>query len=829
MIDPKKHKIDERSDLRRRAEKIAREKEVEHLKSFSPEETQRMLHELRVHQLELEMQNDAFRDKQVELSEAKERYFDLYNMAPVGYCTLSEKGLIIEANFTVATLLGEARRDLVNQPITRFILKEDQDIYYLHCKQLFETGAPQACELRIMKKAGTSFWAHLAATIAKDAVGSPISRIVLSDITERKRAEESLQKVCAQLTATLDALPDLLFEVDRDGRIYDFRAPLPDLLYVAPEMFLGKTMREVLPEEAGRIVTRAIDEAMTSGHHRGATYSLPVKDKLCWFELSIAVKKDPQQSEAHFILLARDITERKRAEEALRISESRYHELVDFAVDGILVVSPDGAIIEVNEYMCKLAGRPKEGLLGKHIGMLFSPESLNKSPFLFDLLQNGKTAVSERTIIRPDSSAVVIEMRTKMMPNGSYQSIYRDITERKLAEAEREALESQNLQLKKSESLGRMSGAIGHHFNNQLHVVIGYLEMVIGEMTPGDPRIEKLTIAMQAARKASDVSILLITYLGQKAVKLESVDLSELCRISLPILRAGKPECVVLETDLTVPGPVINVDVKQIQQLLSNLVINAWEAIVDGRGIVRLSIRTVTSADIPALHRFPVDWRSRGQQYACLEVADSGSGIKEEDIDKLFDPFFSTKFIGRGLGLPVVLGIAKSHDAVVTAENRIGGGVVFSVFFPLSVKIATQAKNVAKAPKVLPGSTVLLVEDEEEVRKMTTVMLKNLGFTVLQAKDGLEAVDVFEQHKDEISCLLCDLTMPHMDGWETIAVIRSVRHDLPVVLASGYDEDSVMMGEHTEQPDFFLNKPYTLKKLGDTVCKAIRVKKESDR
>ena len=123
---------------------------------------------------------------------------------------------------------------------------------------------------------------------------------------------------------------------------------------------------------------------------------------------------------------------------------------------------------------------------------------------------------------------------------------------------------------------------------------------------------------------------------------------------------------------------------------------------------------------------------------------------------------------------------------------------------------------------------MLLAEDEEEVRKMTVIMLKTLGFTVLQAKDGIEAVEIFGQHKDEISCLLCDLTMPHMDGWETIAAIRSVQNDLPVVLASGYDEDSVMLGEHSEQPDFFLNKPYTLKKLGDTVCKAIRVKKGSD-
>ena len=155
-------------------------------------------------------------------------------------------------------------------------------------------------------------------------------------------------------------------------------------------------------------------------------------------------------------------------------------------------------------------------------------------------------------------------------------------------------------------------------------------------------------------------------------------------------------------------------------------------------------------------------------------------------------------------------------------ENRIGGGTVFSVFFPLPAHMAPpQIEQVAEAPNIATGGTVLLVEDEECVRKMTAVMLDSFGFTVLQAKDGIEAVEIFRQRKDEISCLLSDLTMPRMGGWETIDALRAIRHDLPVILASGYDEASVMVGDHSELPDFFLNKPYAIKKLGDTVCHAI--------
>ena len=193
----KDHRRGDATELRKLAEEKAREKTTrspEKLEAMSSEETLRTLHELRVHQIELEMQNEELRTAQVELDAARARYFDLYDLAPVGYCTLSETGLILEANLTAATLLSVARGALGKQPITRFILREDQDIYYLHRKYLFETGEPQVCELRMVKKDGAPFWARLEATVAQGANGAPVGRVVLSDITERKRAEEVLRK-----------------------------------------------------------------------------------------------------------------------------------------------------------------------------------------------------------------------------------------------------------------------------------------------------------------------------------------------------------------------------------------------------------------------------------------------------------------------------------------------------------------------------------------------------------------------------------------------------------------------------------------------------------
>jgi PAS domain S-box-containing protein len=541
----------------------------------------RSLHELRVHQIELEMQNEELRRTQEELEVSRARYFDLYDLAPVGYVTLSEKGLILEANLTAAKLLGLARSALIKQPLSRFILPQDQDTYYLHRKTLLETGAPQAWECRLLKKDAGPFWAQVEATTAPGVDGVSVCRAVVSDITERKLEAEKRAKV-----------------------------------------------------------------------------------------------------------------------------------------------------------------------------------------------------------------------------------------------------ETQYRQLQKAEGLGRMAGAIAHHFNNHLAAVMGNLELAIGDLPQGAGSDERLTDALHAAREAAEVSKLMLTYLGQTQARHELLDLSEICHRSVRLLRAAMPIDRVLEADLPSLGPGISANAGEIQQILTNLVTNAWEAGGDGRSAVHLTVKTVSPADIPTWRRFPLDWRPRDHAYACLEVEDQGSGIAEKDIEKIFDPFFSSKSTGRGLGLPVVLGIVRAHGGAVTVETEPVRGSTFRVFLPvLAQGILDQPHQAVKSPKIDGGGTVLLVDDEPMLRKLGQRALKSLGFAVLLAKDGVEAMEVFRQHKDEVRCVVCDLTMPRMDGWETLAALRKLVPGLPVVLASGYDKAQVMAGNHPELPEGFLSKPYHLQDLGDAIRRALAGKK----
>jgi CheY-like chemotaxis protein len=370
-----------------------------------------------------------------------------------------------------------------------------------------------------------------------------------------------------------------------------------------------------------------------------------------------------------------------------------------------------------------------------------------------------------------------------------------------------------------------MAAAIAHHFNNKLQVVMGYLELTLESLAKDDKIINDLTTAKQAVDEAADMSRLMLIYLGQVTGPRVVLNLSAICEKILSRIQSTMPKNVVLQTDLPSPGPTIMANWKQIQLIITSLIANAWEAVGENQGKILLSVEMVSSADIPPLHRFPVNWQPETTSYACLEIRDTGCGIMAKDIEKAFDPFFTTKFVGRGLGLSVVLGLVQAHRGVITVESVAGKGSVFRVFFPLSAaEVHLELDKAARAPEMQWSGTVLLVDDDQSILELTRVMLSLLGFEVLSAGDGIEAVEIFRQHKDEIRFVLTDFGMPHMNGLETVTALRQIDPDIPVILASGYSKEHVMDGSHPERLQAFLGKPYSLQALRDAICSTLEEK-----
>jgi PAS domain S-box-containing protein len=389
--------------------------------------------------------------------------------------------------------------------------------------------------------------------------------------------------------------------------------------------------------------------------------------------------------------LAREIAERKQAEDALQRSEELYRSILNASPDDITITDMRGHILMVSPAALSMFGfdLEEEGR-GQLLTDFIVPEDRERASAQIALKCRGViTGPNEYRGLRHDGSTFDIEANSEFIRNHEGTPtgmvfIVRNITERKHAEAEREKLEAQNRQLQKSESLGRMAGAVAHHFNNQLQAVMMNLEVAMDGLPRNAASFEGLSGAMQSARKAAEVSSLMLTYLGLTVAKREPLDLSSVCRQSLALLRAVKPQGVVLDTDFTLPGPVVLADTNQIQHILTNLVTNAWEASGVAGSVIRLTVKSVAAAEIPATHRFPVDCRPKATTYACLEVADAGCGIPDSEIEKIFDPFFSSKFSGRGMGLAVALGIARAHDGAITVESEPGRGSVFRVFLPVS-------------------------------------------------------------------------------------------------------------------------------------------------
>ena len=388
--------------------------------------------------------------------------------------------------------------------------------------------------------------------------------------------------------------------------------------------------------------------------------------------------------------LAEQVAAREKVDQALQWREELQRSILEASPDDITITDREGRIRAVSPISWKMFHvEPDDKFMGLPVTDFLVPEDRERALSRLTLKLNGvNTGPSEYRALRPDGTTFDIELNSEFIrdkqgiPTGMV-IIVRDITERKRAAAERERLEEQNRQLQKAESLGRMAAAIAHHFNNQLGAVFANLDLAMEELSRGVQPHASITSAMQSCMKASEVSNLMLTYLGQSFTKQERLNLCAICDRNLPILQTIVESEIRIESNLSLPGPFILADPSQIRQVLSNLVTNSREAIGEAHGTIQLSVSAIAAADIPQEHRFPSNWQPQNDAYACLEVRDTGRGIDPRNIEKIFDPFFTTKFTGRGMGLATVLGIARVHGGLIVVESPPGGGASFKVFFPM--------------------------------------------------------------------------------------------------------------------------------------------------
>ncbi|SHO53194.1 PAS domain S-box protein [Desulfopila aestuarii] len=523
---------------------------------------------------------------------------------------------------------------------------------------------------------------------------------------------------------------------------------------------------------------------------------------------------------------------RRQAEDQLRKSEEKYRTVAEFTYAMETWQAPDGTYKYVSPSCKRVTGYTVEAFLQdpelmEHIVYPEDREKLLEHLSISHPQNAHDNKGLDFRILTPDDEVRWLSHSCTPVydTHGQWagrRGSFREITRSKRSEEDRLKQTEKKRQIQKTTSLQRMGGAIAHHFNNKLQVVMGYLELAIEHLPEQDVARYNLTSALDAAVRAAEVSRLMLTYLGQVNSKREPHDLTLICREFLPTLKNRLHRGLKLETDLQGPGPVISTSSEEIRQILLNTMANACEATTDEHDCIGLRVTTSFATGIGSHHRFPRDWQPTDTSYACLEVRDNGCGLSESEFEEIFDPFYSTKFAGRGLGLPVVKGIVKAHGGVVTVESSPGLGSTFRCYFPLSQKcLPSHPEAVPSIPERRQEGTVLVIEDDKVVLEITSTLLSNLGYTILTATDGIEAIEIFQQHKNKIQFVISDFAMPRLNGLEALQKLREISPDIKVILVSGYSEDHVMSGNFRERPQFFLKKPYSSQALKEAIAFAL--------
>ncbi|MDX2493882.1 MAG: PAS domain S-box protein [Desulfuromusa sp.] len=465
----------------------------------------------------------------------------------------------------------------------------------------------------------------------------------------------------------------------------------------------------------------------------------------------------------------RDISERKQADEALRISEEKFSQAFKLCPDAITLSRlVDGTFLEVNQGFSNIIGWTHDEVINRSARLgdldIWAREE-DREQFVSTLRQHGEIKEIEISFRHKNgqfSNCLVSARTIEINAEPCMLSIIHDISERKKDQEKQKQLEEQLLRAQKLESLGVLAGGIAHDFNNILMAVIGHCELAQRRLTVESPAMENLHQIKLATSKAADLSNQMLAYSGKGKFIVEPLNLSLIVEEMEQILAVSSSKKATLRYDLAPDLPSFEADATQLRQILVILVINASDAIGEDSGVIAIS-SGVMDCDHTYLQQTWLNENLAEGRYVFIEVADTGCGMSPETLPRIFEPFFSTKFTGRGLGMAAVLGIVRGHSGAIKIYTEVGKGSTFKILLPASTLLATKRDLEIEDMLLQTSGLVLLVDDEETVRDIGKEMLGEFGFETVTACDGKEALDIFKQQHNQISFVLMDLTLPRMN------------------------------------------------------------------
>jgi PAS domain S-box-containing protein len=749
-----------------------------------------------------------------ELRKSEERFSKAFRQSPLAIVmTTEEDEQYLDVNESFLKMVGCERADVVGHATSKLMFWAQPSLRIDMLRRLREGG--KVTDVRVQYKTSTAEIREAELTWEPIEVeGHSCLLAFIRDITERMRSEKSLR----EYERVVEGLEDMIVVVDRDYRYIIANRSFLSFRDMKSEQVIGHRVDEVLEKETYKSAVKAKMDECFGGKvvQYELKYRYPKLGERALFVTYFPIA-GPTGIERIACVL-RDITERKRDEEKLRKSEDRFSKAFRQSPLAITISKQvDGLYLDANESFLKMTGYTRENVVGHTASELrfWSLPSLRED--LLQQLRNGEKVTDRRMEFKTSTAetreAELSWEEIEVEGQACLLSFMRDITET-------QRLEAQFRQAQKMEAVGRLAGGVAHDFNNMLSVIIGYSDLSLDLVAPKSPVKRHLAQIKKASERAALLTRQLLAFSRQQIVFPRILDLNDVVNNLSTMLLRMVGESVSVSIRPTVPLGSIEADPGQIEQILMNLVVNARDAMPRGGEI---TIETGhTELDEHYVSEHP---GSQTGRHVLLTVSDTGCGIEEGIKSKIFEPFFTTKGIGQGtgLGLSTVYGIVTQSKGSIRVDSHVGKGTTFTIYFP---RIAAKAEELAQSPEVddvISGSeTILLVEDDDSVRKVTASLLSSAGYRIIEASNAERALEIVAAPGRGIDLLLTDLIMFGQSGFDLFEQAKVIRPGLRSLFMSGYTGDLVALQGGLISERVFLAKPFTRISLLKKVYSALR-------
>jgi two-component system cell cycle sensor histidine kinase/response regulator CckA len=676
---------------------------------------------------------------------------------------------------------------------------------------------PFEVEYRLVRRDGRVCWvAEQGRAVRGGGEDAAVLEGYVFEITRRKAVEQALRTGEAQFRAVFEEAPIGMALVDMDGRMVRTNRALHELLdYPAAALEDTYFSQVTHPDDLatdwelfGDLVAADIS------HYQVLKRYVRRDGSVVWGMLSMSLIRAPDGAPRYAIGMVENVTERREAEEALRLREHEFRSLLEHGRDVISILEPDGDLRFTSPAVERVLGYGRTELAGTYLGELVHPDDVPAMLELFEraIQAPGRPKLAELRVLHRDGSWRILEtVGTSLIDDPAVHGIVvnsRDVTERREAEEALRRSEQQLLQVQKMEAVGRLAGGVAHDFNNLLTAIRGNAELLLADIPPDSQSREDVEEIRRAADRAAALTRQLLAFSRRQVLQPRLLDLNQSVAEMQRMLRRLLGEDVELATRLDPHLRRVRADPAQVEQVILNLAVNARDAMPHGGVVMVCTSNMELGEELRRRYAYVVPG-----QYVLLEVGDTGHGMDRETLEMAFEPFFTTKPTGKGtgLGLSMVYGIVKQSGGYVWIDSEAGRGTRVRVYLPVARGAAEEEEGPlpTPAPRARGRGTVLLVEDEETVRRIAERVLARGGYDVLTAAEGAEAMALSRQHSGVIQVLVTDLVMPRMSGSDLARRLMAERPGIRVLFISGYDRDAARTAGPLEPGTDFIEKPFS--------------------